>query len=148
MLDRSGITRRFLSCFPGKAPAELAELFNVTPATVFQWLSGVRDVPWNRIKAVADVQGISWDWFIEGHEPKSANRKPVRRARPFDWPAINQRFLSLFPDLSQKKLGILVEVSQVSVYRWYHNKSNVPWEKLKYAVDAKGTTWEWLLEGR
>ncbi len=148
MLDRTGITKRFLSCFPEKAPTDLAEFFNVTPATVFQWLSGVRDVPWNRIKEVADVQAISWDWFIEGHEPKNAKRKPVRKARPFDWPAINQRFLSLFPDLSQKKLGILVEVSQVSVYRWHHSKSNVPWEKLKYAVDTQGVTWEWLLEGR
>lgn len=147
MLDRSEITKRFISCFPGKEPAELAGFFDVTPATVFQWLSGVRNVPWNRIKEVADIEGISWDWFVEGRKPKNINRKPAKKSRPFDWEAINQRFLSLFSGISQKKIGIVVGVSQVSVYRWYHNKSNVPWEKLKYAVDHKNVSWEWLING-
>lgn len=148
MLDRAGITKRFLSCYPDRTPVELAKTFGVTPPTVFQWLAGVRHAPWNRVKELADTQGISWDWLIEGREPKQSGRKPRRKPRPFDWHNINQRFLSLFPGLSQKDLGKLVGVSQVSVNRWHNDKSNVPWEKLKYAADAKNVTWEWLIEGR
>ncbi len=147
MLDRTAVTKRFLSCFPGKEAVELAELFDVTPPTVFQWFSGVRNAPWERIKDVADTKGISWDWFIEGCEPKISRRKLLKRSRPFDWQAINQRFLSLFPGISQKTLGKQLGVSQVSVWRWHNNKSNVPWEKLKYAVDHKSVSWEWLIEG-
>ena len=95
MLDRAAVTKRFLSYFPGKEPAELAELFDVTPPTVFQWFSGVRNVPWERVKDVADTEGISWDWFIEGCEPKISNRKPLKKSRPFDWQASNQSTVSV-----------------------------------------------------
>lgn len=50
--------------------------------------------------------------------------------------------------MSQKTLGDLLGISQMTVYRWHHNISQIPWERLKYAVDNKGVGWEWLIEGR
>ncbi|MCC8180084.1 MAG: hypothetical protein LIP23_04125 [Planctomycetes bacterium] len=126
----------------------MAQRFSVTPPTVFQWLSGVRDVPWSRLKQLADSQGISWDWLIEGKEPKKRRSRKSAAVAPLDQHAINQRFLSLFSDLTQNQLANLLGVSHVSVYRWRHDLRPVPWEKLKYAVDNKTVSWEWLLEGR
>ncbi len=148
MLDRAGITKRFISCFPDLEPAELARLFDVTPPTVFQWLSGVRAVPWIRLKALADTQAVSWDWLIGGRAPKFPKAKKTCECQSFDRHGINQRFLSLYPGMSQKTLGELLNVTPVAVFRWRHDLRQVPWEKLKYAVETQGVTWEWLLEGR
>ncbi len=148
MIDRDEITRRYLSCFPGLKPTELAGIIGVKHPTVYQWVSSKRGVPWEKLKDLADAEGISWDWLLEGAEPKFRKRRRKAVCTPFDRHGINQRFLSLFSALSQQKIGDLLGVSQMTVYRWHHAISPVPWEKLKYAVDTQSVTWEWLLEGR
>jgi hypothetical protein len=35
-----------------------------------------------------------------------------------------------------------------TIGKWRQDKAQVPWERMKYAVENKGTTWEWLIEGR
>ncbi len=148
MIDRDGINRRYLSCFPGLKPAELAEILGVKHPTVYQWVSNKRGVPWEKLKDLADAEGISWDWLLEGKEPKYRKCRKKAAPAPFDRHRINQRFLSLFSGMSQQKIGNLLCVSQMTVYRWQHTISPIPWEKLKYAVDTQGVTWEWLLAGR
>ena len=148
MFNRIGIYERFASCHSFERPTELAEILGVTRQIVNHWKSGFRPIPWHRLRTLVDEQGISWDWLIEGKRPKHHRHGKDTACRPFDRHAINHRFLSLFPDMSQAGLARELGVKQMSVYRWCHDKAQVPWERLKYAVDTKGATWEWLIEGR
>lgn len=147
MLNRVGIYKRFKAQYPADRPVDLARLLGVKPQAVLQWKDGKRQVPWHRLKAVSDEQGVCWDWLLEGKEPKYHPHGKTIPCTPFDRHSINQRFLSLFPGLSQGKLAKELGVKQMSVYRWRHDISQVPWERLRYAVDSKGVTWEWLIGG-
>ncbi|MCC8165121.1 MAG: helix-turn-helix domain-containing protein [Planctomycetes bacterium] len=147
MIDREGINKRYLSCFPGVKPIDLANMLGVKYPTVYQWITNKRKVPWDKLNDLTSTQGISWDWLLEGRKPKHKIRKKVSGDTSFDRPGITVRFFSLYPECSQKKIGDLLGVSQMTVYRWYHNISPVPWEKLKIAVDEFNVTWEWLLKG-
>ncbi len=147
MLDKRGIYQRFIEFYPSKTPYELAMRLGIDHSLAYQWQEGKCPVSWRRLKALADEEGVCWDWLIEGKKPKY--RPPGKKTfcQPFDRHGINKRFLSLFPGLSQGKLAKELGVKQMSVYRWCHDISQVPWERLKYAVDFKEVTWEWLLEG-
>ena len=100
------------------------------------------------MKKLIDEQGLSWDWLLEGKEPKHNHRAKKAAEQAFDRHAINQRFLSLYPDVSQVKLGKILGINEKMVFRWRHDMAQVSWERLKHEVDTKGVTWEWLIEGR
>ena len=148
LLDRAAIDRRFFSCFDGETPTEIAEYFAVTPPTVFQWLSGHRHVPWEKLKYVVDVKDISWDWLLDGKTPKKSGRQLRTWIPGFEWEKINKRFFSLFPKMTQVEIAECLEVTQGAVTSWKTNRSHIPWDRLKWAVAQKNVTWEWLLEGR
>ena len=148
MLDKQKIYQRFITFYQVETLYELATKLGVNHSVTYQWRDGTSPVPWRRLKALVDEQGVSWDWLLEGREPKYRPHGENTKRRSFNRHAINKRFLSLFPGLSQGKLAKELGVKQVSVYRWVHDVAQVPWERLKYAVDSKGVTWEWLLEGR
>ena len=148
MFDKQGIFKRFAACYPADTIAELARTIGVHHSTVFQWRSGKNPIPWLRLKTLVDEQGISWDWLIDGVEPQRHSHTKNTFPRPLDRHAINQRFLSLFPGMSQAKVAKELGINQTTVFKWEHSISQVPWERLRYAVSTKGVTWEWLLEGR
>ena len=148
MFDKQGIFKRFAECYPVDTIAELARSIGVHHSTVFQWRSVKNPIPWARLKALVDEQRISWDWLIDGAEPKHHKHNKNISSRPLDRHAINQRFLSLFPGMSQAKVAKELGINQTTVFKWEHGISQVPWERLRHAVSAKGVTWEWLIEGR
>lgn len=147
MFDRKGIYERVMAQYSVVRPVELARKLGIRPQVVLQWKEGVRQVPWLRLKALVDDQGLSWDWLIEGKEPKYRRHANKEAGQPFDRHGINQRFLSLFPDYSNAKLGKELGVNGTTVFKWRHDMEQVAWERLKYAVDTKGVTWEWIIEG-
>lgn len=149
MLDKEGIYQRFIDCYPVKGITELAAQFGIKYQTIHGWKQGKYPVPWPRLKELVDAQGLSWDWLIDGKEPKHRKRRKGEIIQPLDRHAINQRFISLFSNMSQAKIGEeLGGINPGTVYKWRHDIAQVPWERLKYAVDNKGVTWEWLIEGR
>ncbi len=147
VFDRQGIYKRFSSCYPTDKPTELARLLGLKQPTVQEWKSGKNAIPWQRLKKVVYEHGLSWDWLIEGREPKHQRRTAEKAEQPFDRHGINQRFLSLLPNCSNAKLGKELGVRDTTIFKWRHDMEQVAWERLKYAVDTKGVTWEWLLEG-
>lgn len=148
MFKKRDIFDRFASCYTFDALDELAQIIGVTPQMVDNWKVCRRPIPCRYLKNIVDEHNLSWDWLIEGKEPKKRSRAKNEIILPLDQLAINRRFLSLYPPLSQAKLGELFGVGQTTVYKWHHAIRPVPWERLKTAVDEKGATWEWLLEGR
>lgn len=148
MFDRQGIFVRFAEWYAAGTIAELARMVGVHHSTVFQWRSGKNPIPWIRLKIVADEYDVTWDWLIEGVEPKHRKHRKNGIQQPLDRHAINQRFISLFPGMSQAKIAEELGINQTTVFKWENDKSQVPWERLKFAVDNKGVTWDWLLEGR
>lgn len=148
MFDRQGIFARFADCYAAETIAALARMVGVHHSTVFQWRSGKNPIPWIRLKTIVDEYGITWDWLIEGIEPKHRRRRRNEIQRPLESHAINQRFLSLFPNMSQAEIADELSINQTTVFKWANDISQVPWERLKYAVDNKDVAWEWLLEGR
>lgn len=148
MLEKINIYIRFSSCYHVKKPSELANMLGVERQVVNHWKSGASPVPWRRLKQLVDEQGLTWDWLLEGREPKHREGVEGVPKKSFQRRGINKRFLSLFPGYSQAKLGRELGVNQTTVFKWQHNLAQVPWERLKDAVDAKGVTWEWLIEGR
>lgn len=150
MPDKIGIYERYFACFSLNRPIDLAKMLKLNPTTIYQWKSGKCSVPRKRLKKLVDAEGLSWDWLLEGIEPKYRPNPspPPKKAKPFNWRRINKRFLSLFGEMTQEEIGMEVGVIQKTVSDWGLIKIPVPWAKLKYAVDKKGVTWEWLLEGR
>ena len=147
MFNRVGIYERFAASHSASY-AELAVILGVARQTTHNWKVGRYPIPWVRLKTLVDEQGISWDWLIDGVEPQRHSHTQNASPRPLDRHAINQRFLSLFPGMSQAKVAKELGINQTTVFKWEHGISQVPWERLRYAVSAKGVTWEWLLEGR
>ncbi len=94
-----------------------------------------------------DRREFSWDWLLEGVGVKNRARgKPVE-LKPFDRQGINRRALSVFDGELQEEVARLLGVSQSAVSSWKNCRRQVPWEKLKMIVDAKGVSWNWLIEG-
>ena len=148
MFDRQAIYLRFVECYGAESAVQLAGILGLNRKTVYQWESGARQVPWKRLKGLVDEQGIRWDWLLEGETPKALVNHDVAACRPLNRREINQRYLSLFPALSQAELGRQIGVSQAMISYWSNATLQVPWEKLKIAVKDKSVTWEWLIEGR
>lgn len=140
--------QRFAECHAAESAVQMAGILGLNRKTVYQWEAGARQVPWKRLKGLVDAQGICWDWLLEGKEPKTRTVHDVAKCHPFNRREINQRYLSLFPPLSQAELGKRIGVSQAMIPYWSNATLQVPWEKLKDAVSDKGATWEWLIEGR
>ncbi|MCC8109294.1 MAG: helix-turn-helix domain-containing protein [Planctomycetes bacterium] len=146
MFDRTGIYWRFAECHDANYQ-KLAEIFGLSYKTTHHWQVGRGPIPWKYLKSLVDDQCLRWDWLIDGTEPKKRKRCD-KSAEPFNRHEINQRFLSLFPGMSQAKIAKELGFNQTTVFKWCHDMAQVPWEQLRYAVETKGVTWEWLLEGR
>lgn len=149
VMDKREIALRFFECHSPRTPYQLAKLLGVHPPLVYRWHDGNAPVPWHWLKMLVDEQGLCWDWLIDGKEPKYRNVHEGEILEPLDRHAINQRFLSLFPGMSQAQIGeILGGINPGTVYKWRHDIAQVPWDRLKYAVENMDVTWEWLIEGR
>lgn len=148
MFDRRGIYLRFSSCYPELKLVDLARLLGVTPQILDHWKTTRRPIPWRTLKKLVDEQDLSWDWLLEGKEPKHRQRGKRSTGKTFDRKGINDRFLSLYLNYSQERLGKELGINGTTVFKWRHYMSQVPWNRLKHAVDTKGVTWEWLIEGR
>ncbi len=146
MFNRQGIADRFFGCFPDATKADIARLLNVSWASVKQWETLKRPVPWSKLRYLVVTQHLSWDWLLEGHEPKlRKSRKP--RPENFDTGEINRRFLAYFDGMNRCAIGRALDVTHSAVFSWYSGAKRVPWEKLRRLVVDGSTTWEWLLEG-
>ncbi len=149
MINKQDICGRFFSCYGEYSRRGLAKLLGVSQPTVTEWSSGGR-VPWNKLKYLSDSQGVSWDWLIDGMEPKLGRKKPrtPESTRPeFDAAPINERFFSLFQSMSQSTIARTFDIAPASVHEWSSDKSRVPWNRLAYAVRHFGVRWDWLLDG-
>lgn len=147
MFDRVGIYERFIACHDVSDIAELAGKLGITYQTIHSWKTGKYPIPWIRLKALVDEKGLSWDYLIEGKEPMYRRHTKRGAGQPFDRHGINDRYLSLYQGYSQEKLGKELGVNQTTVFKWRHDISQVPWERLRDAVDGKGVTWDWIIEG-
>jgi hypothetical protein len=148
MIDRLPINIRFFECYPTDTYYTLAKKLEVHHSLAYQWHAGLTPVPWHRLKDLVDEQGLSWDWIIDGKEPKYLGCRENEVEKPLNCRAINQRFLSLFPKMTHIQIGREIGVNPGTVSKWRRDISQVPWERLKDAVDTRDVTWEWLLEGR
>ncbi|MCC8166044.1 MAG: hypothetical protein LIQ31_07815 [Planctomycetes bacterium] len=148
-LDRHAIGARFLSCYPGLSKLALAKLFQVSRVNVVQWRTQGA-LPWSKMKYLSDSQAISWDWLLEGVEPKESV-KPAKRPRSLDpiFPTekINRRFFSLFPRVKQIDIARMLGVTDGMVNSWKQNRAQVPWGRLAAAVHAFNLRWDWLIDG-
>ena len=97
------------------------------------------------MKTLVNDQNLSWDWLLDGKPPTHSPARDKRNS--LSTKGINQRFLSLFPGLTQQQLAESLDIRQPVVAAWAGNTLQVSWEKLRYAVMHKNTSWEWLLEG-
>lgn len=107
-------------------------------------------MPWSKLKYLSDSQAVSWDWILDGAEPKDSVKeaKTPKTASPkFSKAGINRRFLSLFPEMTLTQIAAVLGVRPGTVSEWKRNKSQVPWERLEYAVVALDVRWDWLIDG-
>lgn len=149
MFDKTAISRRFFSCYPGQSRRELAKLFGVGKSAVIEWAQQ-GTVPWSKRKYLSDSQAISWDWLIEGMEPQGSLKEkttPVSTSPNFDMAGINQRFLSLFPKMTLTQIAMALNVTPGAVSGWNRNFSQVSWERLLGAVQTFDVRWDWLIDG-
>ena len=68
--DSEGITQRFYSLYPGMKQIEIAASLKVTTTTVNDWKRNKRKVSWERLADAVDTFDVTWDWLIDGLEPK------------------------------------------------------------------------------
>lgn len=81
-------------------------MLGVTPKLLDHWKSGRAPIPWKKLKTLVHEQDLRWDWLLDGKEPKHHRRAVKEPGQPFDRHGINWRFLSLFPCLLGKELGV------------------------------------------
>ena len=149
MIDTQAISERFFSCYHGKSRRDLARLFEVRKQTITSWATRAK-VPWERLKYLSDSQAISWDWLLDGLGPKESTKEPVvpPSTQPqFDTLGINQRFLSLFGEMSQTEIAKIFDITPAAVNEWKAGTSQVAWKRLDYAVCEFGVRWDWLIDG-
>lgn len=149
MFDKKALGIRFFSCYPGKSRRELAILFGVGKSAVIEW-ANKGTVPWSKLKFLSDSQAINWDWILEGLEPKESRKTAVTpdSTNPnFDRAGINQRFLSLFPEMTLTQIASVLNVTSGAVSGWNRNFSQVSWKRLCHAVDSFAVRWDWLIDG-
>ncbi len=147
MLDRKAIYSRFVSCYGESTPARLARRLGVVNQTVYDWESGKTMISKVRLKKLVNEESLHWDWLIEGKEPMRRRKVVGEPCNLLDRHGVNQRLLSLFPDMSEAKLAALFGVHQTAVHKWRHDRAFVSWGALEFAVTEKGVTWDWLFEG-
>ena len=147
MLDKVEIYKRFAACQAATTPAQIARIFGVSRPTASRWKSGLNPIPLKYLKQVADKYCVTWDWLMDGKEPQHRQKQKGKECKQLNRHDINNRFLSLFPRMSQAKIAEELEVKQTSVFRWCNDRALIARESLKYAVDNKNVTWEWLIEG-
>ena len=149
MIDKKAISERFFLCYQQMSRAAVGRVFGVQRTTVTEWATR-GSVPWSRVKYLSDSQAISWDWLIEGIEPRKSMKKakiPVSSNPEFAVNDLNLRFLSLFTDMKYNQIAMILGVTSGPVSEWKLGKSQVPWEKLAYAVHEFNVRWDWLIDG-
>lgn len=118
-------------------------------STVFRWL---RDgaIPWRKLKYLSDTKAISWDWLIDGLEPKSSFKSPIDlecKETDFNDAEINERFLSLFAGMTQSEIARALEITPQAVHEWAKAVRRVSWSHLAFAVTHFNVRWDWLIDG-
>ncbi len=149
MFDKMAMSQRFFSCYPDKSRSELGEIFGVRRSTVAEWATN-GTVPWSKLKYLSDSQAISWDWLIDGEEPKESSKKPnmPKTSKPiFPTARINRRFLSLYQGMTQTQIARALKAGTSTVNDWKTYKCQVPWQRLAQAVASFGVKWDWLIDG-
>lgn len=66
-------------------------------------------------------------------------------AKSFNKKKINDRLFSLFSERTRSELAALLNVSQSRLSEWKAGKQQVPWDKLAYAKELSGKSWDWML---
>lgn len=143
------ISARFFSCYPGMSRGDVARIFKVNRTTVTEWATK-GDIPWNKLKYLSDGQAVSWDWILEGTEPKESTKKaktPLSTKPKFPRAGINRRFRSLYLEMKQINMANALGVTPATVTDWKKNKMQVSWARLEDAVNTFGVRWDWLLDG-
>lgn len=69
MFDKKAINERFFSFFVGQKQADLMKLFDVSQATISQWQTCRKQVPWEKLQYLVEREGLTWDWLLEGRGP-------------------------------------------------------------------------------
>jgi len=70
MFDKKAIAARFFELHSSLNQKELAKKYGVKQPTVNNWKSGKSAVPWKKLLHAVHEFGVTWDWLLEGREPK------------------------------------------------------------------------------
>lgn len=68
--DTVAINARFLSCFKGMTKKELSERFGVSRHFIHAWFMDRKPVPWETLRYAVLHENVTWEWLIEGRDPK------------------------------------------------------------------------------
>lgn len=68
--DRAGINTRFLSCFQGVTQNDVAERLGINRSFISAWRTNRKQVPWETLQYAVVHESLSWEWLIEGRDPK------------------------------------------------------------------------------
>lgn len=68
-------------------------------------------------------------------------------SKSFNIKRINKNFFTLFGGKSQTEIASLLGVGTSAVNSWARNVKQVPWNKLAYAKELSGKSWDWMLGG-
>jgi hypothetical protein len=74
MVNWNEIADRFFSFYSGKPQSALIQLFQTTQAQVSKWKSYREKIPFKVLEKFVEGEGVTWDWILEGCEPKYRNR--------------------------------------------------------------------------
>jgi len=70
MLDRKSTAERFFSLHNSLNQKELSVKYGISQPGVNDWKSGKRPIPMKKLFLAVQEFGVTWDWLLEGREPK------------------------------------------------------------------------------
>ena len=69
-IDYSNLPERFFSLFEGVPQKDLIVELRTQQAQASRWKSGKEKIPWAILEYAVDNKKVTWDWLLEGIEPK------------------------------------------------------------------------------
>ncbi len=70
LLNFNEISKRFFSLFSNLDRSGLAGTFEVTPSSISEWRNNKKKIPWDKLIYAVQAKNVTWDWLLEGREPK------------------------------------------------------------------------------
>ena len=84
MLNWNEIVERIFEAYDSPPKSKLADMLQLDRSIISKWTTDDTEVKrhptWGMLQKIVDEKGVTWDWLLEGREPKYRRRSSRKQA--------------------------------------------------------------------